>query len=128
MNQFDDIAEDIRDIKDKINKITSVIKDNTKEIKFQTQVRFEISKETRKLQKAYEDLGKQVYDLLKKDEIKNCDFGEYTRQIDISIAKIESLKTKLEGQSNYDDFGDIQRDIEVKDENIIYVDEEDLKG
>ncbi|MDO5041196.1 MAG: hypothetical protein Q4D95_03800 [Peptoniphilus sp.] len=127
MNQFDDIAGDLRDIKDKLSKITSVIKDNTKEIKFQTQVRFEITKETGKLQKTYENLGKKVYDLLKEDRLEDCDLSEYTRQIDISIARIESLKTKLEGQSNYDGFDDVQRDIESEGEKIIYVDEEDLK-
>ncbi|CDZ74601.1 Hypothetical protein ING2D1G_0417 [Peptoniphilus sp. ING2-D1G] len=127
MNQFDDIAEDLKNIKDNLSKISNIIKENTNEIKFQTQVRFEISKETRKLQKLYEDLGQQVYDLLKKDGLKDYDFSEYVKKIDISIARIESLKTKLERQNNNDDLEDIQKEVEVKEEEILYVDEEDLK-
>ncbi|WP_036730248.1 hypothetical protein [Peptoniphilus mikwangii] len=119
MNLFDDFANNFSDV-------TKKIRENSKEIKRQTLIKIEIAKEERRLNKSYEELGREFYKINKRLSDGNSNYiDNIMDKIDISISKIEALKTKL--STVFNNVKSEKFDKYKPDESVIYIDERDLK-
>ncbi|RVU55112.1 hypothetical protein [Anaerosphaera multitolerans] len=125
MSLLDNFSGNLDDLKSTVKDFTELIKNNSKELKEQTAIRLEISKEERKLASMYRDIGETFYKEHNKLSNHSNDYIESKiGEIDIVVAKIESLKMKLEtGFTAEKTEGDFKSG---KPESIVYIDEEDL--
>lgn len=99
MSLFNEFLDNIKDLRENLDLVSKKLKDNSKQIQSQAKIKFEIASEKRSLEKIYQALGKEVYDA-NKDNNDQIDVEEYIKQIDISIARLESLKIKLDDFNN----------------------------
>ena len=100
MSLFNDFLDNLKDLRENLDLVSKKLKDNSKQIQSQAKIKFEIASEKRSLEKIYQALGKEVYDSKKDNNNDQIDFEEYIKQIDISIARLESLKIKLDDFNN----------------------------
>lgn len=100
MSLFNDFLDNLKDLRENLDLVSKKLKDNSKQIQSQAKIKFEIASEKRSLEKIYQALGKEVYDANKDNNNDQIDFEEYIKQIDISIARLESLKIKLDDFNN----------------------------
>lgn len=142
MSIINDFSGNISDIKKNLKFAGEVISDSSKEIARVAKLKLEIAKEEKNLSDLYKEIGRGYYRVHKGIENSIDDpIDGFIREIDKTIARIESLKISLEKENNYNDFSDLQmitNDNEIKDrkrddfnslerEEIIYIKEEDLK-
>lgn len=100
MSLFNDFLDNVKDLRENLDLVSKKLKDNSKQIQSQAKIKFEIASEKRSLEKIYQALGKEVYDANKSNSNAQMDLEEYIKQIDISIARLESLKIKLDDLNN----------------------------
>lgn len=100
MSLFNDFLDNVKDLRENLDLVSKKLKDNSKQIQSQAKIKFEIASEKRRLEKIYQALGKEVYDANKSNSNAQMDLEEYIKQIDISIARLESLKIKLDDLNN----------------------------
>lgn len=100
MSLFNEFLDNIKDLRENLDLVSKKLKDNSKQIQSQAKIKFEIASEKRSLEKIYQALGKEVYDANKDNNNDQIDVEEYIKQIDISIARLESLKIKLDDFNN----------------------------
>ena len=100
MSLFNDFLDNIKDLRENLDLVSKKLKDNSKQIQSQAKIKFEIASEKRSLEKIYQAIGKEVYDANKNNVKDQIDLEEYIKQIDISIARLESLKIKLDDLNN----------------------------
>lgn len=148
MSFIDELTNNLKDISGNLEYVTKKVKENSIEIKRQTKLRLEISNENRHLGKLYQELGQKYYNLKK---YGNTSFNDedYIKNIDISIARIESLKTQLNDKfdtskngykgevENSGDFVYIKdesyeenlpdQEVSNKEDKVVYFKEEDLE-
>lgn len=136
MSLFDDLQENISDLKDNLKIASAKISKNSKEIKKQAKIKLELAKEERKLNDLYKDIGKEYYKMHKRlGDSENTPISNYLREVDISIAKIEALKTKTDNFSSYynesDDYYEEHpnkiSDYKENKEDTVYIDDSELK-
>lgn len=103
MNLFDGLNENILDLKESLGSIANKIEKNSKQIKDQTQIKVEISKEQRNLNFLYKSLGELFYKIEKGDNERSEDkISNIMRDIDISLSRIEALNKKYEYIKSFD--------------------------
>lgn len=100
MSLFNDFLDNVKDLRENLDLVSKKLKDNSKQIQSQAKIKFEIASEKRSLEKIYQALGKEVYDANKSNSNAQMDLEGYIKQIDISIARLESLKIKLDDLNN----------------------------
>lgn len=100
MSLFNDFLDNVKDLRENLDLVSKKLKDNSKQIQSQAKIKFEIASEKRSLEKIYQALGKEVYDANKSNINAQMDLEGYIKQIDISIARLESLKIKLDDLNN----------------------------
>lgn len=100
MSLFNDFLDNVKYLRENLDLVSKKLKDNSKQIQSQAKIKFEIASEKRSLEKIYQALGKEVYDANKSNINAQMDLEEYIKQIDISIARLESLKIKLDDLNN----------------------------
>lgn len=127
MSIFDEYSGNISELRDNLSRVTKKIKDNSREIKRKTSLTLELNKEQRELKSLYEELGIIEYEYLKNSKAKSeTQLYSLVEQIDIRLARIESIKLKLGNVASSTPYSSILED-ENKKEDIIYFDEGDLK-
>ncbi|WP_138159550.1 hypothetical protein [Peptoniphilus catoniae] len=122
MSLFDDLTDNLKDLKSNIDVITKKIKENSQEIKNQTSLKLEIASEKRKLSKTYQELGSKLYENYKEGKI--ADYNDYVSEIDKMLSRIEGLNLKLRNQSYNREFN--KEETLDNNQDIIYINEEDL--
>lgn len=134
MSLFDNLNDNIGDLKDNIKLAGEKISQNSKEIARVAKIKLEIAKEEKNLNEMYKAIGKYYYDLHKGIENSESDpMSGYIAGIDKSVARIESLKLNLMSSSN--DFTVPGGNIKVYHEDdkdngnngIVFINEKDLK-
>ena len=96
----------------------------------------ELAKEEKKLNDLYRKIGKEYYEIHKRlGDSEDTPISNYLKEIDMSIAKIEALKTKTDDFTSYskesDDYytGYINKISEYNEnkDDTIYIDDNELK-
>ena len=137
MSLIDELSDNISDLKDNLKVASKIISKNSKEIKRQAKLKLEIAKEEKRLNDLYKHIGKEYYQVHKRlgDDSKTP-MHDYISEIDRTLAKIEALKLNSDISGYSSDFeshgtdwssGDIRIDDNDKKEDIIYIDQKDLK-
>lgn len=125
MSLLDNLSENLDSLRENVGEVAKKIQFNSKELKEQTLLRLEISKEERKLSDLYRNIGEAFYSEHNKlSNYTNSYIEDEILEIDRVVAKIEALKIKLGSGSTVEK----TEDFEKRDtDNIVYIDEEDLK-
>lgn len=136
MSLFDELQDNISDLKDNLKIASAKISENSKEIKKQAKIKLELAKEEKKLNDLYRKIGKEYYEIHKRlGDSEDTPISNYLKEIDMSIAKIEALKTKTDDFTSYskesDDYytGYINKISEYNEnkDDTIYIDDSELK-
>ncbi|MBL7575779.1 hypothetical protein SAMN00017477_1550 [Peptoniphilus asaccharolyticus DSM 20463] len=99
---FNDLSENVSDLKDNLQRIVSKIEKNSKQLKDQTQLRVELAKEENKLNSLYKKLGEQKYRVEKGYDAEFA-FEEIIEEIDMVLARVEAIKSKYEYVKSFSD-------------------------
>ena len=122
MSFLDEFKYNFSDIKDAVSDVSKKIKSDSKQLKKIAKIRYEIAVETKNLNGYYKELGRYYYRLNKGIGTQDFDMTRLIEQIDMTLARIESLNIAL----NNTNFEEVTRELTPKDE-YVYFDHKDLK-
>lgn len=137
MSGINELTDSLKDLRQSIDILSKKLKKDSKQFQAQAKIKFEMASEKRDLDKLYQELGKKVYEKRKEDADNLTDLDQYIRKIDASIARIESLRLKLDDYKNSNSYASVDLSNDKKpvdfntenisrDESSITINEEDL--
>lgn len=125
MSFFDHLQENMDDLKYSLSDLTRKMAQDSSQLKKMAKLKYEITMEQRNLNELYRTLGEYFFQANKGMDSGNFSTESHFAKIEMSIARLESLKMALSSMGSSRTSTEV-KPREEKDE-IVYFDQKDLK-
>lgn len=125
MSFFDNLQENIDDLKYSFSDFTRKVAEDSSQIKKIAKLKYEIAMEQKNLNELYRALGEHTFQVSKGMTCGNFSVEGHIAKIERSIARLESLKMALVNVGSLRSSADL--DTQPAKDEIVYFDQKDLK-